>query len=170
MTYGTTTKDRISTIPAKLIRGLRRKGVGYSELSLGWTASFQWTPLTRGGTLTTPPLIFTGDRLALNVDTGAGGILRAEIQSADGEPVEGYTLADSDEHNGNSVSMPGSFPRTVGRGRTRRGSNPLTFSDVRLQTLCVSVYHLGYFSVTICPDTGTGLPSAFSTRAPFLTL
>ena len=26
-----------------------------------------------------------------------------------GEPIEGYTLADSDEHNGNSVSMPVRF-------------------------------------------------------------
>lgn len=62
-----------------------------------------------GGTLTTPPLVFKGDRLVLNVDTGAGGILRTEIQSADGEPVEGYTLADSEEHNGNSVAMPVRF-------------------------------------------------------------
>ena len=62
-----------------------------------------------GGTLTTPPLIFEGNQLVLNVDTGAGGILRAEIQSADGKPIEGYTLGDSDEHNGNSVSMPVRF-------------------------------------------------------------
>ena len=62
-----------------------------------------------GGALTTPPLIFKGNQLTLNIDTSAGGILRAEIQSADGKPIEGYTLADSDEHNGNSVSIPVRF-------------------------------------------------------------
>ena len=45
----------------------------------------------------------------MNIDTSAGGILRAEIQSADGQPIDGYTLADSDEHNGNSVHMPVRF-------------------------------------------------------------
>jgi hypothetical protein len=62
-----------------------------------------------GGALTTPPLIFKGDQLTLNLDTSAGGILRAEIQSANGKPIEGYTLTDSDDHNGNSVSIPVRF-------------------------------------------------------------
>ena len=81
----------------------------YSEPFLGWMASSQPISPYEGGTLTTPPLIFKGDQLALNLDTSAGGILRCEIQSADGEPIDGYTLTDSDEHNGNSVSMPVRF-------------------------------------------------------------
>ena len=62
-----------------------------------------------GGRLITPPLIFKGNQLTLNIDTSAGGILRTEIQSADGQPMEGYTLTDSDEHNGNAISMPVRF-------------------------------------------------------------
>ena len=65
-----------------------------------------------GGTLTTPPITFTGNFLTLNVDTSAGGIVRVEIQSAKGEALEGYALADSDEHNGNSVCMPVRFRGT----------------------------------------------------------
>ena len=83
-----------------------------------------------GGTLTTPPLIFEGNELAVNIDTSAGGILRAEIQSADGQSIEGYTLADSDEHNGKFSLYADSFPREFGGRRARRRTNPFAFSDV----------------------------------------
>ena len=59
-----------------------------------------------GGELTTKPLIFSGDRLELNVDTGAGGTVRVEIQDESGEPVEGFTAAEADEINGNYLRVP----------------------------------------------------------------
>ena len=58
-----------------------------------------------GGTLTTPPIIFEGKSLELNLDTSAGGVAQIEIQEASGKPVPGYTLAEADELNGNSVRM-----------------------------------------------------------------
>jgi hypothetical protein len=62
-----------------------------------------------GATLTTPPIVFTGKKLELNLDTSAGGVVRLQIQSADGKPLDGYTLADADDLNGNSVRMPVRF-------------------------------------------------------------
>lgn len=56
-----------------------------------------------GGTLLTPPLRFTGSRLELNVDTGAGGMLAVEVLEGSGRPIPGFTLHDADEINGNSV-------------------------------------------------------------------
>jgi hypothetical protein len=58
-----------------------------------------------GGTLLTPPLRFTGSRLELNVDTGAGGVGRVEVLRGDGSPVPGFTLLASEQLNGNSVRM-----------------------------------------------------------------
>ncbi len=58
-----------------------------------------------GGSLTTPPLIFDGSHLELNLDTSAGGSARVEMQDAPGKPLAGYRLGEADELNGNSVKM-----------------------------------------------------------------
>ena len=58
-----------------------------------------------GGELITKPLVFTGSRLQLNVDTSAGGSVRVEIQDAAGKPVDGFTAAESDEINGNYIRV-----------------------------------------------------------------
>ena len=58
-----------------------------------------------GGELTTRPLVFAGNRLQLNVDTSAGGICQVEIQDPSGKPVEGFSLADADEINGNYIRV-----------------------------------------------------------------
>jgi hypothetical protein len=71
----------------------------------------------KGATLTTPPVIFTGKRLELNLDTSAGGVVRLEIQSAEGKPLDGYTLTDADDLNGNSVRMPVRFNGSTDLGR-----------------------------------------------------
>lgn len=54
-----------------------------------------------GAEIITRPLVFSGDRLELNVDCSAGGHLNVELQSTDGKPLPGYTLADCDRiyHN-----------------------------------------------------------------------
>lgn len=51
----------------------------------------------QGGSFVTKPLIFTGQRLTLNFSTSAGGSLRVELQTADGQPIEGLTLEDCPE-------------------------------------------------------------------------
>ena len=56
-----------------------------------------------GGELVTVPLSFRGDRLALNADTSAGGAIRVQIEDPDGTPIEGYSMGEADEVNGNSV-------------------------------------------------------------------
>ncbi len=56
-----------------------------------------------GGELVTVPLRFRGERLALNVDTSAGGAIRVQIEDEDGTPIEGYSMGEADEVNGNSV-------------------------------------------------------------------
>ncbi|MEX2577983.1 MAG: hypothetical protein WD342_02905 [Verrucomicrobiales bacterium] len=47
-----------------------------------------------GGELLTKPVVFSGDRLALNLSTSAAGGVRVEIQDAAGEPVPGFALDD----------------------------------------------------------------------------
>ena len=59
-----------------------------------------------GGELITRPLIFSGRQLQLNVDTSAGGCVRVELLSEQGQPIPGYALADADEVNGNDVRYP----------------------------------------------------------------
>ncbi len=58
------------------------------------------------GELTTPPLIFAGERLLLNVDTSGGGEVKVEIQDECGNPIPGHTLAEARPLNGNSIAMP----------------------------------------------------------------
>jgi hypothetical protein len=48
-----------------------------------------------GGEIVTPPLTFTGDRLALNADCGGLGEIWVEIQDVNGDPLPGYTLAEA---------------------------------------------------------------------------
>ncbi|MEK7409615.1 MAG: hypothetical protein AAB225_31495 [Acidobacteriota bacterium] len=57
----------------------------------------------RGGWFVTPPLKFLGRQLTLNVDTGAGGHLRIELEDESRHALPGYSLADCDPVNGNSV-------------------------------------------------------------------
>jgi hypothetical protein len=59
-----------------------------------------------GGWLTTPPLIFDGKGLELNLDTSAGGMALVEIRDPSGEPIVGYSLAEADALNGNNIRMP----------------------------------------------------------------
>ena len=58
-----------------------------------------------GGWITTPPVIFTGNELRLNLDAGAAGSLFVEIRDVDNQPIPGYTLAACEEAGGNFVDM-----------------------------------------------------------------
>ncbi len=46
-----------------------------------------------GGELTTRPLTFGGSALSLNVSTAAAGEVRVEIQTPEGQPIEGFNAA-----------------------------------------------------------------------------
>ena len=59
-----------------------------------------------GGTLTTVPLTFTGDRLHLNMDASAGGSLRVEVLGADRRPVAGWSGREADTLWGNDLAKP----------------------------------------------------------------
>ena len=59
-----------------------------------------------GGKLVTRQLRFSGGQLLLNADTSAGGAIRVEIQDVNGVSIEGYSLGQADELNGNSVQIP----------------------------------------------------------------
>ena len=47
-----------------------------------------------GGRLLTRPLRFQGGRLSINFSTSAVGTLRAELQTVEGKPVEGFAMQD----------------------------------------------------------------------------
>lgn len=56
-----------------------------------------------GGELLTKPFTFAGRRLSLNFASSAAGSLQAELTDADGKPLPGYSLAESDETFGDSL-------------------------------------------------------------------
>ncbi len=62
--------------------------------------------LHTGGEFTTKPLLFTGTQLILNFSTSAIGSVRVELQTADGEPIPGFELANCRELVGDSVARP----------------------------------------------------------------
>lgn len=71
----------------------------------------------KGGTLTTKPFTFAGDRLEINFSSSAAGGVWVELQDAQGEPIPGFTIDDSNVvygdqldrvvswENGNDVSQ-----------------------------------------------------------------
>jgi hypothetical protein len=57
-----------------------------------------------GGYVTTRPFIFSGRELEINYSTSAAGMMRIEIQDADGKPVKGYYMEDSQTVIGNEIA------------------------------------------------------------------
>ena len=57
-----------------------------------------------GGGMVTKPFTFTGNELQLNFATSAAGSIYVELQDANGSPIPGYSLADSDEIFGDTLS------------------------------------------------------------------
>ena len=64
------------------------------------SASANW----EGGKLITKPLTFTGNQLNLNFATSAAGHIRVEIQSAEGDPIPGFSIEDCPHYFGDSVA------------------------------------------------------------------
>ena len=59
-----------------------------------------------GGTMTTKPFIFSGEKLLLNFATSAAGSIRVEIQDAEGAPIPGYSVKEAQELIGNYIEHP----------------------------------------------------------------
>lgn len=59
-----------------------------------------------GGELVTKPLLFAGNRLSINFETGGSGELKVEMQDAEGKPVPGYTLAECFPVFGDHIDFP----------------------------------------------------------------
>ena len=58
-----------------------------------------------GGEVATRPLLFSGDRLAINYSTSAAGSVRVEVQDAGGEAIEGFALGDAEEIYGDEIEQ-----------------------------------------------------------------
>ena len=56
-----------------------------------------------GGEIVTHPITFQGEQLLINFSTSAVGSLRAELQTADGNPIEGVALTDCVEIFGDEI-------------------------------------------------------------------
>jgi hypothetical protein len=57
-----------------------------------------------GGKVLTKPIIFEGKNLFLNFSTSAAGKILVEVQTANGKPVPGYSLQDSQPAIGNEIN------------------------------------------------------------------
>lgn len=58
----------------------------------------------QGGEVLTKPFTFSGRHLVINFATSAAGFIRIEIQTAQGEPIPGYCLADANEIIGDGIA------------------------------------------------------------------
>ncbi len=58
-----------------------------------------------GGWLVTPPIVFAGSRLQLNIDCGAMGEAWVELQDETGKPLPGYTFEDAVSVDRNGVAQ-----------------------------------------------------------------
>jgi hypothetical protein len=57
----------------------------------------------RGGSLSTPPVRFAGNRLLLNHNCNATGTIYVELRDLNDVPIPGYSLADCEEVTGNDT-------------------------------------------------------------------
>jgi len=57
-----------------------------------------------GGELVTKPLTFEGRELVINYSTSAAGSVQVEIQDAEGNPIDGFTLAQCPEIFGDDIA------------------------------------------------------------------
>ena len=73
-----------------------------------------------GGEMLTKPITFEGSRLEINYSTSAAGSIRVEIQTVDGQPIPGFSLAECPEIIGDEISRLvswGEVPPPLSTGR-----------------------------------------------------
>lgn len=81
-------------LPSHQIRRYSLRTDGFASLHAGST----------GGTMTTKPLRFSGEKLVLNYWTSAAGIIRVELLDEAGKPLPGYAAGDCQKIIGNEIS------------------------------------------------------------------
>ncbi len=65
-----------------------------------------------GGEFTTPPLLFSGNKLVLNIDTSATGIAQVGILDVSGKPIDGFAVEQCDRiHTCNEIDRVVSWRR-----------------------------------------------------------
>ena len=100
--------------PDHRIRRLTVRRQGFASMHAG----------VRIGEFTTPPLVFSGQKLQLNYATSATGSVRVELQDESGRPLPGFTLADMPELFGDefaaTVKWKAGSDLTALRGQTVR--------------------------------------------------
>ncbi len=70
-----------------------------------------------GGELVTKPIVFTGNRLLLNVSTSAAGSVRVEIQDSNSQSLAGFALSDCHEIYGDDLERAVSWKENPDLGR-----------------------------------------------------
>ena len=93
-----------------------------------------------GGEFTTPPLVFEGKQLVLNVDTSATGMARVGILDADGKPIEGFSVEQCDLiHTCNEINRTVSLARQQRRAHPGRQTGAAAVQHARLRSVRVPV-------------------------------
>jgi hypothetical protein len=82
-------------LPIGSFCALRQRLDGFVSVDAGWD----------GGEFLTPPLVFSGKRLVLNLNASAMGLCQVGLLDPEGQPVEGLTADDCDELRGNSTAQ-----------------------------------------------------------------
>ncbi|MCW3053885.1 MAG: hypothetical protein JWN14_3055 [Chthonomonadales bacterium] len=109
-------KEYDNSIPTKSAYGAVRQ-----RLDGFMSADFAYT----GGTLSTPLLRFSGTHLQFNIDSGGMGTAFVEIRDAHGQPIPGFTYAESEEIGGN-------FLDTTARWKGKSDLTALRGKPIRL--------------------------------------
>lgn len=81
-------------------------GMTYNRYSIRQDGFVSASAPLSGGSFTTRPIRFSGNRLLLNYSTSALGSIRVEIQAETGKPLPGFSLADCVDLFGNSLKRP----------------------------------------------------------------
>lgn len=77
-------------------------GIGYVKQRLDGFVSADVD--YQGGSLTTPPIRFSGNQLQINHKCGGQGTIFVELRDANGVPLPGFTLGDCEEVAGDDVA------------------------------------------------------------------
>ena len=82
---------------------LEKKGKALRRYTLRLDGFVSAHASAKGGELLTKPIVFSGRKLSLNFSTSAAGSIRVGIEHPDGQPIDGFSLADCSPHFGDTL-------------------------------------------------------------------
>jgi len=97
--------DRAGRVDPESKDGKKKAAISRAVLRLDGFVSADASYETEGEIIT-KPIQFTGDRLEVNANTGAGGAIQVEILDENGNPIPGFTKEECNWIIGNSVRHP----------------------------------------------------------------